>query len=86
MTRDAKTGKFIRVTRGTLVSTQTAIEVWEKEPDIAAIRELLDRALDKSKEQAEVDVHMQTDWDKFIARINKARQKLAEDKRRKGEK
>jgi hypothetical protein len=39
VTRDAKTGKFIRVTRQTLGSTQTAIEVWEKEPDIAAIRD-----------------------------------------------
>ena len=86
VTRDAKTGKFVRVTRATLASTQTAIEVWEKEPDMAAIRELLDRALDKSKEQSEVDVHMQTDWNKFIEQVNEARRKLAEDKRRKGEK
>jgi predicted N-acetyltransferase YhbS len=42
------------VTRQTLDSTQTAIEVWEKEPDMAAIRELLDRALDKSKEQEQL--------------------------------
>jgi len=69
VTRDGQTGRFVRVTH-TLGSVGTVIEVWEKEPDMAAIRELLDRALDKSKEQEQkLDMHMTGDVDKFVARI-----------------
>jgi hypothetical protein len=69
------------VTRNTLASTQTGIEVWEKEPDIGAIRDLLDRAIDKPKDQ-QIDVKVDGDWDKFAARIAKVRQRAAEEKRR----
>ena len=81
VTRDAKTGKFVRVTRAPLASTQTAIDVWEKEPDMGAIRDLLDRAIDKPRDQ-QIDVKVDGDWDKFIARIAKVRQRAAEEKRR----
>jgi hypothetical protein len=74
VTRDAKNGKFIRVTGSTLKSTQTAIEVWEKEPDISAIKELLDRAIDKPKEALEIE--SKTDWDGYRERINAQRQRL----------
>ena len=77
VTRDAKTGKFIRVTKRTLQAVETAIEVWEKEPDMAAIRELLDRAIDRPKEQA-FDVNMAVDWDKRIARIRAARKRVGD--------
>src|SRR3990167_8218966 len=75
VTRDAKTGKFTRVTRHTLKSVETVIEVWEKEPDMMAARELLDRCLDKAKEQA-LDVNVKGDWDKLVARLASARQRL----------
>jgi len=75
VTRDIKTGKFIRVTASTLKHTQTAIEVWEKEPDISAIKELLDRAIDKPKETIEIE--SKTDWDAYRERINAHRKRLA---------
>lgn len=75
VTRDAKTGKFIRVTSTTLKNTQTAIEVWEKEPDVSAFKELLDRAIDRPKETLEIED--KTDWDAFRARIAAARQRLS---------
>ena len=83
VTRDAKTGKFVRVTRATLASADAATEVWEKEPDIAAIRDLLDRAIDKPKEQ-QIDVTVEGNSDTFIALINRVRQRAAEEKRRNG--
>ena len=83
VTRDAKTGKFVRVTRRTLASTDAATEVWEKEPDISAIRDLLDRAIGEPTESVEIENN--PDWDAFRHRINEARQRFAEDKRRKGE-
>lgn len=81
VTRDVKTGKFVRVTRGNLKSIETAIEVWEKEPDMAAIRELLDRCLDKSKEQV-MDVNVHQDWEKLAARITAARLRVEKKAKR----
>lgn len=66
VTRDVATGKFIRVTRGTLKSTQTAIEVWEKEPDMSAIRELYDRCIDRPAEPPQhvaVDGELTIRWE-----------------------
>ena len=51
VTRDAKTGKFVRVTQSTLDSIETLVEVWEKDPSTAAYTDLMNRALDKPKEQ-----------------------------------
>ena len=68
VTRDGQTGRFVRVTH-TGIGGNRHRSV-EKEPDMAAIRELLDRALDKSKEQEQkLDMHMTGDVDKFVARI-----------------
>lgn len=53
VTRDKKTGKFIRV--GPAMASRAgeeAIEVWEKDPSVEGLRVLLDRALDRPKEQA----------------------------------
>ena len=75
VTRDAKSGKFIRVTAATLKSTQTVIEVWEKEPDMAAVRELLDRCIDKPQEQP-LDVNVKGDWDKLASRLAQARERV----------
>jgi len=55
VTRDKKTGKFIRVTeamaRVKLGDHEEIIEVWEKDPSTQAFTELMNRALDKPKEQ-----------------------------------
>jgi hypothetical protein len=65
----------VQRTRQTLKSTATAVEVWEKEPDIQAIRELFDRALGKPEEQP-IDVNVSIDWDKRGARMRAARKRL----------
>ncbi len=56
--RDAKTGKFTRVTKqrmDELLDTGgddlERVEVWEKDPSVQAFTDLLNRALDKPKEQ-----------------------------------
>lgn len=55
--RDKKTGKFVRVTEQTakalqgLADSEEVIEVWEKDPSVQAFTDLLNRALDKPKEQ-----------------------------------
>ncbi len=58
--RNAKTGKFERVTPEMLESAsdelQERIEVWEKDPSVQAFTDLMNRALDKPKEQ-EQDVN-----------------------------
>jgi hypothetical protein len=52
VTRDAKTGKFIRVGEAMAkASSEETIEIWEKEPSVQAFTDLLNRALDKPKEQ-----------------------------------
>lgn len=55
VTRDKKTGKFIRVTeamaRVKLGDAEEQVEVWEKDPSVQAFTDLLNRALDKPKEQ-----------------------------------
>lgn len=55
VTRDKKTGKFIRVTeamaRAKQDDSEEIIEVWEKEPSVQAFTDLMNRALDKPKEQ-----------------------------------
>lgn len=51
VTRDKKTGKFIRVTeamaRLKLGKDEELVEVWEKDPNVFAFVELLNRLLDK---------------------------------------
>lgn len=53
--RDKKTGKFIGVTeemaRRELGTNEEIIEVWEKDPSAQASVDLLNRAIDKPKEQ-----------------------------------
>jgi|SRR6185436_1812970 len=55
VTRDAKSGKFIRVTEAMakerLGDPDFLVEVWEKEPSTQAFSDLMNRAYDKPKEQ-----------------------------------
>lgn len=55
VTRDKKTGKFIRVTEA-MAKAKTGeheeiIEVWEKDPSVQAFTDLMNRAIDKPAEQ-----------------------------------
>lgn len=58
VTRDKKTGKFVRVTEAMARLKQhdqeqlETIEVWEKDPSVQAFTDLMNRAIDKPKEQA----------------------------------
>jgi hypothetical protein len=53
--RDKTSGKFLRVTeamaRVKLKAGEELVEVWEKDPSVQAFADLLNRALDKPKEQ-----------------------------------
>lgn len=51
--REKKTGKFLRVGEGgaKLAAHEELIEVWEKDPSVQAFTDLLNRAIDKPKEQ-----------------------------------
>src|SRR5688572_21218334 len=64
--RDRATGKFAVVSeakaRKLLESGNEVLEVWSKEPHTEAIRQVLDRAIDRPKEQL-LEVKDLTDWD-----------------------
>lgn len=81
VTRDKKTGKFIRVTEAmarhkqTLKKNEEIIEVWEKDPSVLAFTDLLNRALDKPAEQVqEIKVSGAID---LVTILNAARTRLA---------
>ena len=63
VTRDKKSGKFIRVTeamakeKSGLADGEEVIEVWEKDPSVQAFTDLMNRALDKPKEQEQEVQH-----------------------------
>ncbi len=75
--RDKKTGKFIRVTEGgaraQVSSGEDLLEVWEKEPCVQAFTDLMNRALDKPKEQLQ-EMHV-TVTDAEIAKLDRAKQR-----------
>jgi hypothetical protein len=59
--RDKKTGKFRRLTAEALASFEEGsdrevIEVWEKDPNVSAFADLLNRTLDKPAEHVEQTV------------------------------
>lgn len=58
VTRDKKTGKFIRVgeamAKARQGNTEETIEVWEADPSTPAFTDLMNRAADKPKEQVEL--------------------------------
>jgi hypothetical protein len=77
VTRDKKTGKFIRVTeamarqKSELAENEEIVEVWEKDPNVQAFTDLMNRALDKPKEQPqEIDLTLKTD---MAERLRRAR-------------
>jgi len=81
-------GKFLRVTEAMakvkLGKDEEIIEVWEKDPSVQAFTDLLNRALDKPKEQ-EQDINLNVrDSDQVIARLHAARARLAKRKKADG--
>ena len=52
--RDPKTGKFERIAASQVKGKAGVIEVWEKDPSQAAFADLMNRTIDKPKEQHEV--------------------------------
>lgn len=63
VTRDKKSGKFIRVTeamakaKSGTASDEEVIEVWEKDPNVQAFTDLMNRAIDKPAEQVQQVEH-----------------------------
>lgn len=60
--RDKKTGKFRRLSEDALKALEgnegdnEVVEVWEKDPNVSAFTDLLNRTLDKPIEQVNADV------------------------------
>jgi len=80
VSRDVKTGKFLRVAnvhaKIKARSNEEIIEVWEKDPCVESFKTLLDRALDKPMDRAEVSVT--EDWGAKAAFLASARRKAKE--------
>lgn len=84
MARDKAGGRFRRLERvpepGELVEgPHEIIEVWSKDPSIQAFTDLMNRALDKPKEQPH-DVNLKVSGD-IVARLEKGRARAAKSKR-----
>lgn len=80
VTRDAKTGKFVRVTQAMARAAKglETVEVWEKDPSVNAFQYLLDRALDRPAEQ-EIPIKVRTeDADARVALLVAARKRVDE--------
>ena len=65
VTREKKTGKFIRVTEAMAkaksgTGDEETIEVWEKDPSVQAFTDLMNRAIDKPAEQLQEVSHSGT--------------------------
>lgn len=82
VTRDKKTGKFIRVTEAMAKHKQAdaeneeVIEVWEKDPSVQAFTDLMNRLIDKPAEQ-ELSVKVSGELT-LTEKIARARQRLAQ--------
>lgn len=78
--RNAKTGKFERVTPAMLDAAddelQERIEVWEKDPSIQAFADLMNRALDKPAEHVELTGKDGGPID-LVTRLQAARKRIA---------
>ena len=83
VTRDKKSGKFVRVVEsmaklraeGGLKENEELIEVWEKDPSVHAFQDLMNRALDKPAEQPQ-ELKLSGELD-LVTRLRSARKRLA---------
>ena|SRR3990167_2178621 len=80
VTRDKKTGKFVRVTEAMArikqASHEETIEVWEKDPCVQAFTDLMNRAADKPIEPVQVDLTAPT-LETLLARLDQGRTNYA---------
>lgn len=85
MVRDKKGGKFRRLASepkpGEVIgSDDEIIEVWAKDPSVQAFTDLMNRALDKPKEQAQ-DLNLNVDTtERVLAALAEGRKRVAEGK------
>lgn len=81
--REKGSGKFVRVTEAMAKmkqgSTEEIIEVWEKDPSVQAFTDLMNRAIDKPKEQ-EQEIKL-TGEAELIDKLLAGRKRAAEAKR-----
>ena len=72
-------GKFLRVTeamaRVKLGNDEEIVEVWEKDPNVHAFQDLLDRTLDKPSQHVSMDATVTVD---SVERLDAARKRLNE--------
>ena len=75
VTRDKRTGKFIRVGPAMASANEETIQVWQKDPNVHACIDLLNRAMDKPAEQSQqlehtgkdrepITIIVRTPWEK----------------------
>ena len=80
--RNTKTGQFVRTTksraaRQKLKGDEEVIVVWERDPSTPAYLDLMNRALDKPKEQVQ-EVALNGDWEKIATRLAAVRNRPPE--------
>ncbi len=76
--RDKKTGKFVRFVgdKDKINPDDDQVEIWAKDPSVQAFSDLLNRAIDKPKEQPQ-EVQHSGSID-LVQRLQAARQRLLE--------
>ena len=76
--RDKASGKFIRFAgdKDKVKPSEETFEIWAKDPSVQAFSDLLNRAIDKPKEQPQELQHSGSI--EFVARLQAARQRLQE--------
>ena len=76
VTRNKRTGRFVRVTEAVARikqgSEEETIEVWEKDPCVQAFTDLMNRAADKPIEPVQVDLAAPA-LDALLARLDQGR-------------
>lgn len=84
MVRQKSTGRFLRVTetmaRARAGDDEEIIEVWEKDPSIQAFTDLMNRAIDKPKEQ-EQEIRLSGSVDMLISTLHAGRARAANAKK-----
>jgi hypothetical protein len=77
--REKSSGKFLRVNElraAALKADEEVIEIWEKDPSVQAFTDLMNRALDKPKEQQQ-DINISGALNLDV-RIREARKRISE--------
>ena len=79
--RDKGSGKFVTVKSDELEAAQikNTVEVWEKDPNVGAFTDLLNRAMDKPTEHVEMQATVTGSV--VLARLSEGRKRIANAKR-----